>query len=303
MNLLEKIYRSGNTVLKTYKVYKELFYIILTCIIPFLFKICSDNYLFYLSLTICLIVLWVVLIIEFNQKKVSLIQSPTNSEYLLAKYANGKRYRFILSLAIISGIIFSIFQIYYSIKINNNKIVVLIVPFKNETDSSKDIFSAKLIGELNEQLDTDKSIQVKLLEKPVSEGAGGIKKAITIAKEKKASILVWGWYSKSPTHVFLKTKFEILDSTIQNVIPDLNIKNDNKVFKISQLNSFELQTKFSSTNSFLVFSCLGYLKYIQYKWNPAMIYFDKALRSGSDSTNMATVNFFKGNCFLSTEKY
>ncbi|MCO5949799.1 tetratricopeptide repeat protein [Mucilaginibacter flavidus] len=297
MNSLEKIQKVGKTLLETYRAYKEIFFIIISCVIPFIFKIYEDNYKFYISVMVCILIVGILTYIILSQKKTSLIRSSADSILSLPKYQYRNRYLLIAALILLPALIFSIYKLRNEFKINKNKILVLIIPFKNETDSSRDIFAAKLYGELNEQLDTDKSIKIELLETPISESAGGITKAKAIAREKKAAIVIWGWYSKSPTDIYLKTKFEILDSTIQNVKHDLSIQNEQSTFKISQLNSFELQSQVTNNNSFLVFSCIGYLEYVQYKWYSAISYFNKALNFKSSDINKSTINLFKGNSF------
>jgi len=240
-------------LVKAYKTYFGILTILITVIFPKLIKIYSNEYYYYLSLIICLFILWIVLFYYLNQK----LKFSIQTNYLLYRFKHRKKLIFLVSIMAITGIFFLSSKLYSLNKIDNNKIVVLIIPFKNETDSTKDIFSSQLFGELNEKLDTEKDIKIELSENAISENEGGIKLAREIAKRKNASILIWGSYSKSPTNIHLKTKFEVLDPTLQEFTPDLNMPNKNNTFKIGLLNNFELQTDVTRSNSFLILSCLG----------------------------------------------
>ncbi len=164
----------------------------------------------------------------------------------------------------------------------------------------------KILSQLRDATEEYPDVRVEALEKPVTAQMGS-NAARELGENRKASIIVWGWYGKTDTDVPISVNFEVLQPPTY-LPPEFGDTASGAVqtFAISELNSFQLQTRLSSEMAYLTLFTLGMASYAAENWDEAIIRFDDALNQNQVSVaslGISRTHAFKGIVLAELGRY
>ena len=116
-------------------------------------------------------------------------------------------------------------------------------------------------------------------------------------KERKASIVLWGWYRKTEKEVYVTAHFEILRSP--RYLP-LRQEKETLKMAVAELDSFDIQIQLSSEMSYLALLTIGLARYEANDYDGAITYFTNACAQKAvpeEMINPAILYFYRGNAF------
>jgi len=172
-----------------------------------------------------------------------------------------------------------------------DKVRVLIANF-GDMKTQNDAITDLLLEELKQATKNYPNVEILALNERVS-STQGKEFALSKGKEKKANIVVWGWYKKSETHVLVNVHFEIISA-----IPDIPRINTRKqiVEENPKFESFALQVRLSKEISFLTLVSLGLINLELEEGEMAEEFFTQALASidrSDDPVAMSEVYLYR----------
>ncbi|MGB3295340.1 MAG: tetratricopeptide repeat protein [Phormidesmis sp.] len=176
----------------------------------------------------------------------------------------------------------------------SDQVVILVADFDGP-DTQNNRITEEILKGLRQRTQNYEDVTVEALEETVTEQAGS-EAARAIAKQLKATIMIWGWYGAPGDGVPVSINFEVLNPS--EYLPDFGdvASGETRIFALSELSSFELQLRLSSEMSYLTLFTLGIAEYAAEDWAAAIALFDASLKGleASESLNLSTF-FYKGN--------
>jgi hypothetical protein len=139
-----------------------------------------------------------------------------------------------------------------------------------------------LLNKIKEKTANYKDVQVVPLGKAITEREGK-DVARQVGKEKKADIVIWGWYGKTKDKVPLSVHFELL--TKPDALPELGAEAQGKLRSLSvgTLESFEMQVDLAEELIYLSLVTLGLSRYSAKDWDGTIDRLSAALKFGEGS--------------------
>ena len=139
-------------------------------------------------------------------------------------------------------------------------------------------FTDYLLNEIKEKTVDYKDVLVVPLGKAITEQEGK-DVARRVGKEKKADIVIWGWYGKTKDKVPLSVHFELLSKP--NELPELGAQVQGKVrsLSVATLESFDMQVDVAQEITYLSLVTLGMSRYSAKDWDGAIVRLSAALES------------------------
>ena len=187
-----------------------------------------------------------------------------------------KRIRWIarLGLLLIPVLVWGGFKYYqYQANLPPKDFKILVANFES-SDSEDYLVTQKIFANLEREIEQyGDDVKVERLNKPL----GSIKAAKTAGKQKKAAIVIWGDYKVMKKIVPISVNFEILKKSAD--LPKLgeSVQGKTQPAKISELESFKLQTNLSQEMTYLSLFTLGMYRYLDDNWQQATQYYERAL--------------------------
>ena len=139
----------------------------------------------------------------------------------------------------------------------SNDVIILVAEFDEKADQNFGV-TERILNRLRDATEDYSDVKVEALNKTITEQAGGSDAALAIGKKSKASIVIWGWYTKTEEAVQISANFEVLQPS--EYLPDFGetASGQPQVFALSELNHFQLQTRLSSEMRYLTLFTLGW---------------------------------------------
>jgi tetratricopeptide (TPR) repeat protein len=179
------------------------------------------------------------------------------------------------------------------------KLLIAIAPICNVNEPIKDEVSARLLSELKENGDVNKNASIELLPNPITELKGSTE-AKKIGELVNADFVIWGYYQKTASHVWIKIRFEFVKASNFQSNENTNIKLEtevNKIIPIGKFDSFEIQTEIGDNFSFVTLTSIASLNYMKKDWRKAIENFTAALKINSRLDNATVINYLIGYSF------
>lgn len=182
--------------------------------------------------------------------------------------------------------------------LHNDDVVILVAEFDGP-DTQNNRITETILRQLREATDGYEDVKIVAFKQAVTEESGGSDEARKIAENRKADIMIWGWYGQSDDVIPISANFEIMEIN-EHTSDDLGESASGAIqtLEIAELNSFELQTKLSKDMSFLTLFTLGMANYADDNWIDAITLFDDALNHTNKALGNLNLNplyFYKGN--------
>ena len=148
-------------------------------------------------------------------------------------------------------------------------------------------------------------VKIVALGAAVTEQAGS-EMAQAKGKDRKAAMVIWGWYGKTADAAPISVNFEVLRPP-EN-LPEFRETASGVVrtFAVAELESFQLQTQLSSEMAYLTLFTLGIAHYAAEDWQNALTRFEAALQNlgtSSASLDASIALFYRGNALIGLERY
>ena len=181
----------------------------------------------------------------------------------------------------------------------NGNVVILVADFDGPKPQENRV-TETILRELKDATKNYDEVRIVALEKAVTEQAGS-DEARKLAEQKKADIVIWGWYGQTANTVPISANFEILDNN--EYLPDdlgESASGAIQTFDVAELDSFAIQTRLSEEMLYLTFFTLGMTDYATENWTKAIAHFDNALSAANnslDSFDLSITYFYQGTSY------
>ena len=177
----------------------------------------------------------------------------------------------------------------------SDKIIVLVADFEGPEPQNYRV-TETIIEQLREATKGYDDVQVKALGKPITAQEGsGIARAR--GKDRKASIVLWGWYGKTKEKVLATVHFEVLPNPFG--LPPLQEK-ETLNLAVVELESFTIQERLSSEMTFIVLLTIGVARYKAKDYDGAIAQFTDALIQAAmpkQIINPTAIYFYRGTAY------
>jgi tetratricopeptide (TPR) repeat protein len=154
---------------------------------------------------------------------------------------------------------------------------ILIADFDGP-DPQKYRVTDNILSEIKRQTDSYKDVEVISLSKVIQE-RDGKNIARQIGHDKKADIVIWGWYALTQGSAQTSMNFEVLNKSED--LPDFGDSTRGKAqtTSLSQLDGFKVQVDMARELASISLVTLGMSRYFQKDWDGAITRLTKALES------------------------
>lgn len=182
-------------------------------------------------------------------------------------------------------------------KSNLGKIIVLVANFKGIDETENSAISELILDQLREATKEYQDIEIQAMSESIT-AQQGRDVALTKAREKKATIVMWGWYKRSRDKFILTVHFELARDE-----PSLTLRGnrETQVFALPEIESFTVQTQVSKEMTYLTLLATGVARLEADDYGGAIDRFTKALHEGVLPEQMVNPSFLflaRGVSFL-----
>jgi tetratricopeptide (TPR) repeat protein len=221
-------------------------------------------------------------------------KKPSTVDPRVKVHVFDRRYRqaaaIVLAILIAVGVAFIVFWIYRECA-PTDRVIVLVAEFSPEASPGvpKDrAITQGILDQLDQLREDEPRMKVKslgevVLDKETARKWGG---------EEKATIVIWGWYAKTATHIDLRSHFEIMPSR-EREAAQVQVTPDRR--PINDFNSFEVHTRLSQKMTSLTAFTVGLIYYLDQDYEEAIRHFKTAADNAPEGFNLEVVHFYKGN--------
>lgn len=176
-----------------------------------------------------------------------------------------------------------------------DRVIILVADFKSLTERNFGV-TEKIIQKLRIASSEYSDISIDVLGQPITEQQGS-KVARDIGTERKASIVLWGYYNATSEAVDISVYFEVLRapkylSLRQNL--------ETKTSPISELEGFKIQTRLSGEMTYLTLLTVGLARYESGDYEGAIKRFTTALAQSDvpdKMINPADIYFYRAGAY------
>lgn len=157
--------------------------------------------------------------------------------------------------------------------------IILVAQFNNQqSNSDNHLVTVNIIEALRNATREYADIKVLALEESITAEEGG-EIARAEGKQRKATIVIWGWYDKTPQAVQVSTHFEVLKPP--EIFPGLGQEATGAIrtipAPIARLEHYDMQRNLSKEMTYLSLFTTGMALYTAEDWNGAIAHFTDAL--------------------------
>lgn len=167
------------------------------------------------------------------------------------------------------------------------RIVVLVANFKNLDDKeSDDAVTAYILDQLQEATREYPDTDIQSLKETISPEQG---RQVAIAKghERKATIVLWGWYKQIRGNISLTVHFD----PVQDIPLDLRANQLTRVFPTSEIESFTIQVQLSKEMTYLTLLTMGMARLLADDYDGAIERLSAALEHGNAPDQLVQSSF------------
>ncbi len=151
-----------------------------------------------------------------------------------------------------------------------------------------------------------RDVRVQALGASITEHQGGDVWARSVGLSHQATMVLWGWYSKTATSAYVTAHLQVL-SGLHALQPQQQTAD--LVTPSAELDGFQIQTALSAKTGFLTLLTLGVLRYAAHDYAGAISRFSDALAARSPAPDLqsrldtAIVYFYRGNARAHREDF
>lgn len=172
-----------------------------------------------------------------------------------------------------------------------NKVIILVANFDGPNPQEYRV-TDYILHQLRDATRKYSDISVEALGQPITELQGS-KVARAIGTERKANIVLWGWYGPTPEMVSISVNFEVLRKPRGLTLSE-NPKPETRL--LSELTKFKIQTRLSEEMTYLTLLTTGLARYESKDYKGAIDQFTTALEQQGvpdKMINPAAIYFYK----------
>ena len=214
--------------------------------------------------------------------------SPTSDEQVKAQAKKERDRKWIRRSAIAGLIAIPILSFsgvagwFYVQSLPAKNIIVLVADFDGPDPKTYRVTEA-VNRQLHQATEKYADVEIQSLNKSITEQEGS-KVAWTEGEKRKATIVIWGWYSNPGNVALLSAHFEVLHPP--KYLPELkqNARGNIQQAAIADLKSFTLQTRLSTEMNYLRLFTLGLTRFAAGDQAGAIARFSDALNQKPDSS-------------------
>ena len=173
-----------------------------------------------------------------------------------------------------------------------NKVTILVANFDGPNPKEYRV-TDYILHQLRDATRKYPDISIEALGKPITEQEGS-KAARAIGTERKANIVLWGWYGPTQEMVSISVNFEVLRKPIG--LP-LRENPEPERLQLSELTKFEIQTRLSKEMTYLTLLTTGLARYETRDYDGAIDQFTTALAQSGVPDKMVdpvVIYFYRG---------
>src|ERR1043166_1242261 len=253
----------------------------------------------YIGIVLFLMLVWEVALFVILKRRASQVYSVKKGKQARIEHLFGARSR---ALALASAVVLSVgsglwyFRQRSPQKAPSNRTIIMVADFQS-LDGRNFGVTEKLIEQLRESTKEFPDIDVQALNRSIS-AQEGKDVARAVAKEKNATLLLWGWYVQNQQTALVTAHFETLKQP-----HSLRLRNQREELRVpaNSFDSFELQIRLSNEMTYLTLLTIGLARFEAGNNKGAIELFNKALDQNSVPDQMidpANIYFFRGTAFL-----
>ena len=219
------------------------------------------------------------------------------ADTIINKYKHGKTLRFLGTFcALLFNASILIFILTPIIKPSDQKFTLLIANFEGP-DPKKYRVSETLIEELNQFSKSISHFEVIPLDTTITTQQGN-GPALELLDRYNGNLIIWGWYTTLDSTAKVKCYFALKDSVKLLVGKEFS---GNYMFTSSQVNSFEMQSNFSSEVKSIVSFILGLIQIHYAQYQEAKNLFTSAINSSAlkDSLTLSLFYYYRSYLYRS----
>lgn len=219
------------------------------------------------------------------------------ADSIINKYKYGKTLRLLGTFcALLFNASILIFILTPIIKPSDQKFTLLVANFEGP-DPKKYRVSETLIEELNQFSKSISDFKVIPLDTTITTQQGN-GPALELLDKHNGNLIIWGWYTALDSTAKVKCYFALKDSVKLLVGKEFT---GNYMFTPSQVNSFEMQSNFSSEVKSFVSFILGLIQTHNQKYQEARNHFTSAINSSAlkDSLTLSLFHYYRSYLYRS----
>ncbi|MBI2485732.1 MAG: tetratricopeptide repeat protein, partial [Deltaproteobacteria bacterium] len=196
----------------------------------------------------------------------------------------------IIAIPILIACGFAVWKYYQSLP--SNKILILVADFEGPDPQNYRV-TETIVEQLRGATKEYNDVKVQALGEPITAQEDN-DVARARGKDKKASIVLWGWYEKA----FVTLHFEVLQKP-----KNLQLYKEKQTLNLAltQLDNFEIQARLSDDMTYLTLLTIGLARYKANDYDGAIALFTDALNQHPVPTNMinpGAIYFYRGFAYL-----
>jgi tetratricopeptide (TPR) repeat protein len=177
-----------------------------------------------------------------------------------------------------------------------DKIIILIANFDGPDPKNYRV-TETIVEQLREATKEYSDVRVEALGETITPQDGS-EVARAKGKERKASIVLWGWYGKTKEKAPVTAHFEVLKQPRRL---SLRQEKETLIMAVAELESFEIQGRLSGEMIYLTLLTIGLARYEAQDYDGAIDRFTNALIQPTVPEQMispADVYFYRGNAYV-----
>ena len=256
-------------------------------------------------------VLWVLLVIGFlivgyqKKEEETQIEWSENRTIKIRTPKYPKTYklsRIILIIILFLSIIF-VGEFIHDRNEKREKIVVLVAEMDNKEDQTYRMTDL-IVDNLRSELEDTNEIVIERIGYSISGKQGGSELAKQIGEEHLADLVIWGWYSATPSDVFITINIENLNNT--QILCQCETDSLKNQVPADDLNTFTIQQKVGSEIGTLILYLSGLFRYDAMDYKDALDRFTKVIdnpNSSEDLIRQSYVYFYRANTYYLLGEY
>jgi|GEM_PF-6514300 len=178
-----------------------------------------------------------------------------------------------------------------------SKIIVLVANFKNLDDKESDkAVTETILSQLSDATRNYSDTEIQALNETISPQQGR-EIAISKGRDKKATIVLWGWYKQIGGNMMLTAHFE----PVQDIPLDLKAYQESRVFTIREIESFTIQVQLSKEMTYLTLLTMGMARLLADDYDGTIERLSHALERGNAPSQMVKSSLLyvvRGSAYL-----
>ena len=149
------------------------------------------------------------------------------------------------------------------------------------------------------------TVKILPLQQAISQQEGK-DKARELGKNKKADIVIWGWYGKTQQKAAVSVNFEILSAAKDYIDVGKQVQGEPRNMAVASLERFEIQVNLAEELKYLTLVTLGVSAYAADDWDNAINQLTVALsvaKPNKAALDPASIYFYRGTAYGKKKEY